>query len=210
MIAYPIGRYLVQFGAEEEVVVEEDLDVILQPLSTKAEDLIENREAELEAAREEGRAEARAAAQIHLEAILQDQRLDYEKRLGEERHLWIAEESDKLSASLTSALSQLEELVTSSVEAILRPFVIDSLRRQMVDELASNISTLLASDYPLIQISGSADILTVLKDKFASSQATIDYKPDDAADVRIVAQNTVIESQLRAWIKRFDLSKEQE
>jgi cytidylate kinase len=96
------------------------------------------------------------------------------------------------------------------VEAILRPFVIDSLRRQMVDELASNISTLLASDYPLIQISGSADILTVLKDKFASSQATIDYKPDDAADVRIVAQNTVIESQLRAWIKRFDLSKEQE
>jgi hypothetical protein len=210
VIAYPVSRYLVQFGAEEKVAVEEDLDAILQPLSTKAEDLIEDREAELDAAREEGRAEARAAAQAHLEMALQDQQLDYEKRLGEERHLWIAEESDKLSASLTNALLQLEELVTGSVEAILRPFVIDALRRQIIDELASNISTLLASDYPLIEISGAADLLAVLKQRFASAQATIDYKPDDTADVRIVAQHTVIESQLRAWIKRFDLSKEQE
>jgi hypothetical protein len=210
VIAYPISRYLVQFGVEEEVAVEEDLDVVLQPLSTKAEELIENREAELEAAREEGRMAARAEAAIHLETALQNQGLDYERRLGEERNSWIAEESNKLGVGLTDALAQLETLLTSSVEAILRPFVIESLRRQIIDELVSNISILLAGDYPLIEVSGSADLLAVLRDKFSSAQVTIDYKPNNSPDVRVVAHHTVIESQLSAWIKRFDLSKEQE
>jgi hypothetical protein len=209
MIAYPVSRYLMHFGAAEEVVVEEDVDVILQPLSTKAEELIENQAAELEAAREEGRIEAQAAAQAHLEMTLQELGLDFERRLAEARAAWVAEESAKLSLALTNALTQLEDLVTSSVEAILRPFVIAALRLQIIDELASNVSVLLANDCPLIEISGAADIVAALQEKFSPAQLTIDYRPDESTDVRIVAGHTVIESQLSAWIKRFDLSKEQ-
>jgi hypothetical protein len=207
MIAYPVSRYLVHFGAAEEVAAEEDIEIVLQPLSTKAEELIEDREAELETAREEGRIEARAIAQAHLEMALQEQKLDFERRLNEARALWAAGEGEKLSLALTAALTQLEELLTRSVEAILRPFVIASLRLQIIDELANNIGVLLASDCPLIEISGAADIIAALQEKFSPAHAAISYRPHESADVRIVAGHTVIESQLSAWIKRFELSR---
>jgi hypothetical protein len=210
MIAHPVARYLVQFGTEKEAEpAPADFDGILQPLVSRAEEPEENREALVEAARDEGRAEGRAAAQAFFETILANQKRDYEKRLGEERNSWTGEESAKLSLSLTQAVAQFEERLAECVDAVLRPFLIESLRRQMIDELVSDVGVLLASDEnPVIEISGAADLLAALQTRLSSTLAAIDYKPNDAIDVRIVAHNTIIESQLRAWIERFDPSKE--
>ncbi len=209
MIAHPVARYLVQFGLKEEVVPVESFDGLLQPLSSKVEEPEENREALLEAAREEGRSEGRAAAQAFFETILANQKRDYEKRLGEERKSWAGEEGARLSLCLRNAIAQFEGRLAECVDAVLRPFLIESLRRQMIDELIADIGVLLASDEnPVIEISGAADLLAALQSQLTSTQAAIDYKPNDSIDVRIVAHNTIIESQLRAWIERFDPSKE--
>jgi hypothetical protein len=209
MIAHPVARYLVQFGLEEEAAPAETFDGVLQPLASRVEEPEENREALLEAAREEGRAEGRAAAQAFFETILANQKRDYEKRLGEERNSWASEEGAKLSLCLTNAVAQFEERLAECVDAVLRPFLIESLRRGMIDELVNDIGVLLASDEnPVIEISGAADLLAALQARLSSTLAAIDYKPNDSIDVRIVAHNTIIESQLRAWVERFDPSKE--
>jgi hypothetical protein len=209
MIAYPVGRFLVQFGLEEPVAPLESFDGVLQPLSSRIEEPPEDPEALLEAAREEGRAEGRAAAQAFFETILANQKRDYEKRVADERNAWTVEEGAKLSLCLIEAVTQLEERLAECVDAVLRPFLIESLRRQMIEELIADIGVLLASDdHPAIEISGAADLLAALQAKLSSTQAAIDYKPNDSIDVRIVAHHTIIESQLRAWIERFDPSKE--
>jgi hypothetical protein len=210
MIAHPVSRYLTQFGIEKEAGPSESFDGILQPLSARVEEgPEENPEALLEAAREEGRTEGRAAAQLYFETILANQKRDYEKRLGEERNSWVNEEGAKLSLCLTDAIAQLEERLAECVDAVLRPFLIESLRRQMIDELVSDVGVLLASDEtPAIEISGAADLLAILQTKLSSAPVAIDYKPNESIDVRIVAHHTIIESQLRAWIERFDPAKE--
>jgi hypothetical protein len=209
MIAYPVSRYLVQFGVDEEAVVAEDLDIMLQPLSTTAEDQIEFREAELEAARDEGRKQALATAQTHLETSLQALNAQHAQHLVTERQSWAAEESDKLSSALTEALAQLQDMLANAVDAILRPFLLDTLRHQMVDELAHNVHILLTSENPVIEISGSADLIADLRAKLSSETAVIDYKPNSSSDVRIVAHQTVIQSQMQAWIERFESPREQ-
>jgi hypothetical protein len=209
LIAHPVSRYLIQFGIEKQAAPAEPFDGVLQPLSSRVEEPQADPEALLEAAREEGRAEGRAAAQAYFETILANQKRDYEKRLKDERHSWADEEGAKLGLCLTNAIAQLEERLAECVDAVLRPFLIESLRRQMIDELVNDVGVLLASDEtPAIEISGAADLLAALQSKLSSAPVAIDYKPTDSIDVRIVAHNTIIESQLRAWIERFDPSKE--
>jgi hypothetical protein len=209
VIAHPVGRYLMQFGVEEEAAPPEVFADIMQPLSARVEEPEEDREALLEAACEQGRAEGHAAAQTFFETITANQKQDYEKRLVEERNSWASEEGVQLSSCLTNAISQLEARLAESVDAVLRPFLIESLRRQMIEELVSDIGVLLASDEtPVIEISGSADLLAALQARLSATPAAIDYKPNESIDVKIVSHHTIIESQLRAWIDRFDPSKE--
>jgi hypothetical protein len=211
MIAHPVSRYLMQFAIEEdnEPALADAFDGALQPLYPKIEEPEVNHAALIEAARDEGRAEGHAAAQDLYEAGLANQKSDYEKRLQEERASWASEEGAKLGLCLTNAIAQFEERLAESVDAVLRPFLIESLRRQIIDELLSDIGVLLASDEPpAIEISGAADLLAALQAKLSETAAAIDYKPNDSIDVRIIAHHTIIESQLRAWIDRFDPSKE--
>jgi len=209
MIAHPVSRYLVNFGAEEALPVPEQFETVLQPLSSKEEDPFETLEAQIQAAREEGRIEARAAAQALIEAKIAEQKLEYEKRIAQERHSWVEEEGAKFGLSLTSAVTQLQEQIAECVDAVLRPFLIETLRRQMINELISTVSVILASDeVPAIEISGAADLIAILQEKLSTASASISYLPNDKIDVRIVAHHTIIETQLRAWIERFELSKE--
>lgn len=209
MIAHPIGRYLIQFGAEEDVPVKDDPDTVLHPLSMKAEDVIEDHEAELEAAREQGRQEAAATAQKHLEASLQALAAQHEEHLLNERQSWATEEGHKLSLAITEAFAQLQDMLANTLDAILRPFLIDALRRQMIEELAHNVSILLTSESPAIEISGPDDLIAALREKLSPETAAITYKPNSSVDIRIVAHHTVIESQMQAWIERFEPSREQ-
>ncbi len=211
MTAYPVARYLIEFGREaEEIAVPAAFDTVLQPLSSKPEEAPDTHELLLDAAREEGRNEVRAQAQTLINDTLTTQKRDFEIRLVEERKLWVETESAKWTLGLANAIAQLEARLAEGVDAVLRPFLIETLRRQMIDELAHNVGILLNSDEnPAIEISGAADLLTALREKLSAVPAAIDYKPNESIDVRIVAHHTIIESQLRAWIERFDLSQEQ-
>lgn len=212
MIAYPVSRYLAQFGAKEATEADDAVAVTMQPLVPslhKVEEPRESLEELLEAAQEKGRIEGRLTAQTAHDAQLAAQQLDHEKHIEESRAAWISEESAKFELHLTDAIAKLEACVAESVDAVLRPFLIESLRRQMIDELVIGINVLLANDEtPSIEISGAADFIDALRQRLSAAAVAVDYKPDESIDVKIVAHHTVIESQLRAWIERFDPSRE--
>jgi hypothetical protein len=215
MITHPVSRYLVQFESGGTVKPAVHYDAVLQPLSLEPEHHHhpEDHEAQLLAARAEGHSEGyelgHAAAQADFNAALANQRLEYDKHLAEERNRWIAEESAPLALAITNMLHQFGEELGEAVDGVLRPFLIESLRRQMVEELAQAVGVLLASDEnPAIVISGAADLLTVLRERLSSTSVAIEYRPSDSIDVQVVSHHTVIESQLRAWIARFELPKE--
>jgi len=219
MITHPVSRYLTCFEIEADIQQPVVYDDALQPLSAEPEPepqherRQDDREALLQAARDEGRAEGHshglAVAQAHYDAIIAKQKIDYERHLAEERNRWITEESTVLTLGFKTALQLFSDEFAESVDAILRPFIIDALRRQMVDELAKDIRILLTDEEnPAIIISGAADLLAILKDQLSSASIAIEYTPDASIDVRIVSHHTIIESQLRAWIQRFEPPKE--
>ena len=43
----------------------------------------------------------------------------------------------------------------------------------------------------------------MLREKLAAISGAIDYSPDDSIDVRIVADQTMIESRIGTWLERI-------
>jgi hypothetical protein len=201
MMAQPAGLYLTRFDTVTPASPSLDLTATqdLSPLWTAEPE--EDREALLAAAHQAGRAEgveiARAAAALEREQA----RRDFDVQLAAEREKWLREEGDLLKEKLAIALQQMEETISQCVGQILRPFIVDSLRRQMLGELVAHIASMAAShDEMTMKITGPADLLAALKEKLAEVPLAIAYEQADCVDVRVVAAQTMIETRLRAWI----------
>jgi hypothetical protein len=206
MITYPVSQFLKHFGVEEQVSVPVAFDDLPNPLVPVPEEPEIDPSTLLEAAREEGWQAGRAAAQAEFDAILENQANEHLQHLAAERDKWLSDESAALDLKLTAALTQFAEQLAEKVDAVLRPFIIGSVRQQIVDELVSAVHVLLAGDEnPAIVISGASDLLEKLQTKLAATPA-IEYRPNDSVDVHISAQNTIIESRLQTWIERFEMS----
>jgi hypothetical protein len=157
--------------------------------------------ARLAEAREEGRAEAAAAAEQRAAADLQRLQVEHETHLAAERQKWRDEEASILQDRLGTALRRIEDDLAECVARILRPFIIESLRRQMIGELVEHVGTLVAShDMMAIMIAGPPDLIAVLQEKLAGLPIAIAYNESDGVDVRVTAEKTMIETRLKAWI----------
>ncbi len=201
MIAQPAALYLTHFDTPPVTTPALDLAPASDLAPLWEPEPAENREALLGAAREEGRAEGleegRAEAAVQAEAM----RKAYDEQLAVERQKWLDAESELLKAQLTSALQQMKEQLADCVGQILRPFVIESLRRQMLDELMEHIATLAAAHEAIdMVIVAPADLIEVLRRKLADLPLAIRYAPGESVDVSVTAGQTTIETRLKAWI----------
>ncbi len=200
-MARPVALYLTRF--DTAVAVELSLDLVatedLSPMWVA--DREDDPEALLAAAREAGRAEGDAAARAEAAAEQEQAQRDFDEQLAAERQKWLCEEGETLKEGLAAALRQMQDTLAECVGQILRPFVIDSLRRQMLGELVEHVASIAAShDAMVIKIAGPADLLALLQEKLAELPLAIDYQQSEGVDVRVVAAQTVIETRLQAWI----------
>jgi hypothetical protein len=158
----------------------------------------------VEAARAEGFAEGFAAAQDDYAAGIEQERLAFEARIAAERERWTQQESVKIAENLKEAICAAESRIAGSVVRVLRPFIIESLRGKMVDLLSESISVLLGGKEPLIKISGPHDLLAALREKQPAMCRTIEFISSDSIDVQMVAGETMIETQIAAWVARIE------
>ncbi|SEE94619.1 hypothetical protein SAMN05444161_8034 [Rhizobiales bacterium GAS191] len=204
MTVIPIAQYLAQFGAEggfgAKGLHHEDTPVLHSLDPKDAEELARK----LEEATTQGREEGRAIAAAAFEADLADERAQLEGRIVSARQAWLAEEGERLGAALGVAVSQLQTEMADSVARILKPFLAFALREQMLVSLSETMKGLLTEEKAFLKVSGPEDLLDALRDRLGPGEASIAYEVAAGVEVSVIADHTVIESRLQAWVDRFN------
>ncbi|BDA85932.1 hypothetical protein Sa4125_34740 [Aureimonas sp. SA4125] len=159
------------------------------------------REAGTEAGREEARKEMAAQSEERIEAIRQEIANDHGVALVSTRAEWTQEQSDRLADLLILQVAILEETIKLSLNSVLRPLALDARRRQTLDDLVGAVKTIALDGMAYkIAASGPADLLEMLEGRLGDHAKLLSFEPDDTqADIRIAADNTVIETRLSSW-----------
>lgn len=201
MTARSIAEFLTEFGAPDGETPALELCGATAPAPIWMQDPEEKHQTALAEALESGRTAGLEEARAEFAAALERERADFERRLAQERQKWLQEEAEQLHERLAKAIRGIEENIGECVARVLRPLVVDSLRRQMIDQLIDHIATMIGSNEKIaIRITGPADLLAGLRARLASVPAAIDYEAQDKIDVSVTAEQTAIETQLEAWI----------
>jgi hypothetical protein len=138
-------------------------------------------------------------------AGLAEERVRSAVRLGEERAKWSDQQAVAIVNGFTTASRELETNIASSVARILQPFLADAVRDKAIDALIEQISALTCSSpVPVFRISGPADLLERVRAQLQTARRTgIEYEATDTLEIRVVADQTVIETQMQAWTARL-------
>jgi flagellar biosynthesis/type III secretory pathway protein FliH len=201
--AVPITRYLVQFDRHERVDLPEQRPgyPVPPPDPALAAQAFAEQIAE---AHRRGAEEGRTAAATACDLRIEQERAGLEARLVAERAKWVSEEARQLTARIDAAFGRLQDTLAASIERILRPVLTKALRERTLGLLREALSVLLSADEPaVLRISGPHDLLSALGADLASAHRPIECVPDDRLDVRMIAERTLVESQLEAWIAKL-------
>ena len=139
------------------------------------------------------------------DAKLAEERVRSAVRLGEERAKWSDQQAVAIVNGFAAACRELETSVARSVARILQPFLVDAVRDKAVEALVQQIAALtFNSPVPVFRITGPTDLLDLVRTQLdATGRTGIEYQVAEAAEVRVVADQTVIETQISAWTVRL-------
>lgn len=200
----PIAQYLNQFGKAEPTQGDRpQKESVL--LKSRALSVPADMDARIEEAFERGRQEGLAAARAESEAALALERSQWDERETAERLAWQANEYARFAEKIELAMAALEDKLAQSVARILKPFLIEERVKQVTQALSENLSRILSKDAPAaLKITGPESLLSVLRDKLASHPVAVEYTGEDGVDVTVEAHQTIIKSQLQAWIDHIE------
>jgi hypothetical protein len=200
----PIAQYLNQFGRADPTQAErvQRDSVLLRPrvLSVPADI-----DARVEEALERGKLEGLAAGRAEAAANLALERADWEEQESERRAAWQANDYAQLAGKIERAMTEVEDRLAGAVARILKPFLIEERVKRITESLSENLSTILSRDSPpVLKITGPEALLSVLRDQMSSHAVAVDYVAADGLDVTVEANQTIIKSQLQAWIDHIE------
>ena len=159
---------------------------------------------QLAEAHDRGCREGAAAAQAEFERLRADDAARHEERLVEERRRWSEEESDRLAAEIAAGLQRIEADLATNVARALAPFVTEQVRRTAVDELSETLAALLADgSAQTMVVHGPLDLVERLRAKLAPHAASIRFETTASADVLVTTGETIVETQIAAWLHRL-------
>jgi hypothetical protein len=146
--------------------------------------------------------EGRESARRELEDERAKIREAVEAEVARARTKWLAEQGDILAAAHRAAFDSFETRCAQAVANILRPFATHLLIGRVTEALVENLEVLFAgASHASFEISGPAELLDALREKFASRDIAVLYRPNERIDVRVAAGDTIIETQLGAWMR---------
>lgn len=162
----------------------------------------EERAAKLAEAEARGRELGLAEARAEAEAALAAEREASAARIAEERARWSESEAERLAAGFAAALRALDADLTRRIGRLLVPVLTESLRSRAMDDLAQALKRLLADpNHAAIRVSGPQDLLADLGRKLGPLAGPVTFEPGEEPEVAVVADQTVMETQLAAWTR---------
>lgn len=146
-----------------------------------------------------------AAGVAEGEAGLAEERVRSAIRLGEERAKWSDQQAVAVVSGFEAACREIETNIASSVARILLPFLADAVRDKAIGSLIEQIAALTGSSpVPVFKVTGPSELLDLVKTQLEATRRTgIAYETADTFEVRVVADQTVIETQITAWSERL-------
>ncbi|MCP3402668.1 hypothetical protein [Bradyrhizobium sp. CCGB20] len=147
-----------------------------------------------------------AAGVAEGDARVAEERVRSAIRLGEERAKWSDQQAVAIVGGFESACREIETNIASSVARILLPFLADAVRDKAIGSLVEQIAALTGnSPVPVFKITGPGELLDLVRTQLEASRRTgIEYEAAETFEVRVVADQTVIETRIAAWSERLD------
>lgn len=147
-----------------------------------------------------------AAGVAEGEARLAEERVRSAIRLGEERAKWSDQQAVAIVNGFEAACREIETNIASSVARILLPFLAEAVRDKAIGSLVEQIAALTGnSPVPVFKVTGPRELLDLVRAQLEASRRTgIAYEPAETFEVRVVADQTVIETQISAWSERLN------
>jgi hypothetical protein len=201
----PIAQYLNRFERVESANVGATQKQTAALLKPRALAPVEDTDALLREAFERGRQEGLAAGRAETEAALIQQQREMEDQLRIERVAFQAQEYAKLADQISEAMVEVEGRIAEAVAHILRPYLAQEQSKRVIQALSENLGRILSGEsVPVLKISGPESVLNALRDRLSKHSAQVDYSLQDGVDVTVEAQQTIIRSQLQAWVDLID------
>jgi len=199
MSAIPAAPYLTEFGSGGSRPA---LAMVGRRDRFSEEEIAAARIAEAHAS---GLESGKAAAMAASEANLEEQRAQFARQLVAEREAWAAQEAQKLGVQLTAGLRALEAQIADAAARVLAPFLEARLCHQAIADLRADLEVLLTRDASLsVSIAGPEDLLQALRDQLSGESCSATYVANGACDVRITADQAILETRLAAWKTRIE------
>lgn len=159
----------------------------------------------LEEAHARGFEEGQEAALAEVEAQLVELRNFYETQHELERSMWVSREADKVADQLNEGLQAIKTEIAERTARILKSFLTERIHRQAMDSLWEALETLLSHDRGVtLEISGREDFLQLLREKLSELKTAAVFTPSESVEVRVRVGQTVMETQLGAWLARLE------
>lgn len=146
-----------------------------------------------------------AAGVAESDARIAEERVRSAIRLGEERAKWSDQQAVTIVSGFEAACREIETNIASSVARILLPFLADAVRDKAIGSLVEQIGALTGnSPVPVFKVTGPSELLDLVKTQLQTARRTgIEYEAADTFEVRVIADQTVIETQITAWSERL-------
>ncbi|MBW7972145.1 hypothetical protein [Bradyrhizobium sp. BR 10289] len=146
-----------------------------------------------------------AAGVAEGDARVAEERVRSAIRLGEERSKWSDQQAAAIVSGFETACREIETNIASSVARILLPFLADAVRDKAIGSLVEQIAALTGnSPMPVFKVTGPSELLDLVRTQLEASRRTgIEYEAAETVEVRVVADQTVIETQIAAWGERL-------
>ncbi|SFI19360.1 hypothetical protein [Bradyrhizobium sp. cf659] len=147
-----------------------------------------------------------AAGVAEGDARVAEERVRSAIRLGEERAKWSDQQAVAIVSGFEAACREIETNIASSVARILLPFLADAVRDKAIGSLVEQIAALTGnSPVPVFKITGPSELLDLVKTQLETARRTgIEYEAAETLEVRVVADQTVIETKIAAWSERLN------
>jgi len=149
---------------------------------------------------EEGAAALAACEQSRADAAAKSM-----EQIADARQHWCTEEADRLAEAFRTGLCALETHISESLTPVLAAFVTSQIRERAVTDLCGLMSARLAQENAaILKVSGPADLLEALRERLQDA-AGIEFLPGEQTEVRVVVDDTIMETQFAAWAERLAL-----
>lgn len=151
-----------------------------------------------------GKVEGHAAALAEYEQKLVDERYRLNAQLTEERDRLLDETAGKIATGIAEIGNQLEAKIAQVVARVLEPLVVNVMQKQAIATFVEQLSSVTSdSRRPTLRISGPSDLLEAVRAKLGVRSISIEFRTTQAADISIIADQVVLETQIKLWAERL-------